>query len=98
MKHVLYLIAALMCGGAVADGVASNGKDSVRITGAPCPAAIVAMVPEQVREFVRAAFAKVDGKSYSACWIVRGDFAHLLYEDGDQGLIPLRDFRNEPGV
>jgi hypothetical protein len=37
--------------------------------------------------------AVVDGQPFRACWIVDGDAAHLLYEDGDQGLIPLADFK-----
>jgi hypothetical protein len=39
------------------------------------------------------ASAVVDGQPFRACWIVDGDSAHLLYEDGDQGLIPLADFK-----
>jgi hypothetical protein len=35
------------------------------------------------------------GHRYHACWIVDGDSAHLLYEDGDQGLVPLADFKPE---
>jgi hypothetical protein len=47
----------------------------------------------QVHPTLRAATAVVQGQSYKACWIVHGNAAHLLYEDGDQGLIPLSDFK-----
>ena len=39
------------------------------------------------------ATAVVQGQTFKACWVVEGHAAHLLYEDGDQGLIPLRDFK-----
>jgi hypothetical protein len=35
----------------------------------------------------------VQGQSFKACWLVDGSDAHLLYEDGDQGLIPLSEFK-----
>ena len=35
----------------------------------------------------------VQGQMFKACWILDGHAAHLIYEDGDQGLIPLQDFK-----
>jgi hypothetical protein len=46
-----------------------------------------------MRAALRDATAVVQGKTFKACWSVEGQAAHLLYEDGDQGLIPLRDFK-----
>jgi hypothetical protein len=47
---------------------------------------------------MRAASATVNGKAFIACWIGVGDEVHLLYEDGDLGVIPRRDFKLAPTV
>jgi hypothetical protein len=37
----------------------------------------------------------VEGQTFTACWRVVGNAAHLLYEDGDQGIIPLAELKPE---
>lgn len=96
MKRILILVASMMLASGVAAETmrASNGKDTVRLFDTPCMrlAVLKQLTPDlQVR--MRKAEAIVGGREYSACWIVDGDSAHLLYEDGDQGLIPLTDFK-----
>jgi len=77
--------------------VASNGDDSVRLTDQPCTIpTVLNRLPPNVRVLVHDAVATVQGESFKACWVIEGDAAHLLYEDGDQGLVPLTDFRS-PG-
>jgi hypothetical protein len=74
--------------------VASNGQDSVRLTDKPCSAEpVLQRLTPKIREMMREANAVVSGQQFRACWVVNGDSAHLLYEDGDQGLIPLTDFK-----
>jgi hypothetical protein len=80
------------------DMVASDGHDSVRLTQHPCPPAILAMIPADLHAKVKAAVATVDGKDYSACWLARPGGVILQYEDGDQGVVPMRDFRRGTGV
>lgn len=74
------------------------GGDTVRLTDKPCPEAvqkILTMLPERWR----AAHAVVDGQQFTACWILRPDGQVLLrYEDGDAGLIPLMEFKPQPGI
>jgi hypothetical protein len=73
---------------------ATNGNDSVRLFDTPCVnLAVLAHVTPRFHAEMRKAEATVGGREYAACWIVDGDSAHLMYEDGDQGLIPLRDFK-----
>jgi len=96
MKFALVLTAAtLIAAPAFADEmVASNGKDSVRLSDKPCASEkILSQLKPSVRAVMRNASAVVQGQPYAACWVVEGDSAHLLYEDGDQGLIPLSDFK-----
>lgn len=74
--------------------IASNGKDSVRLTDRPCTSEkVLEQLKPGFRPMMRNASAVVQGKAFQACWVVEGDSAHLLYEDGDQGLIPLADFK-----
>lgn len=87
--------AALVAAPALADElVASNGSDSVRLSDNPCSSdQVLSRLTPKFRELMKDANAVVNGQPFRACWIVDGDAAHLLYEDGDQGLIPLSDFK-----
>jgi hypothetical protein len=91
-----FLCAAIV---AVAPGwadevVASNGEDSVRLSDQPCSSeTVLNRLPPNLRVLVHDAVATVQGESFKACWVIDGDAAHLLYEDGDQGMVPLSDFR-----
>ncbi len=95
MKFALLCAAAMVAAPALADElVASNGNDSVRLSDQPCTSEpVLNLLKPQFRSVLRDASATVQGQSFKACWIVEGGSAHLLYEDGDQGLIPLSDFK-----
>ena len=95
MRFALVCAAALIAAPALADEVvASNGNDSVRLSDSPCTnPQVLSRLEPGVRDALRDASAVVQGQSFKACWVVHGNAAHLLYEDGDQGLIPLSDFK-----
>jgi len=95
MRFALFCAAALLAGPVLADElVASSGNDSVRLSSNPCSSEeVLNRLHPQMRAALRDATAVVQGKTFKACWAVEGRAAHLLYEDGDQGLIPLRDFK-----
>ncbi len=95
MRFALFCAAALLSAPALADElVASSGNDSVRLSNSPCTnEQVLSQLQPQMRATLRDATAVVQGKTFKACWVVEGHAAHLLYEDGDQGLIPLRDFK-----
>jgi hypothetical protein len=95
MRFALLVAAALAAAPAFADEVvASNGNDSVRLSDSPCTSQqVLSLLDPSLRPALRDASAVVQGRSFKACWVVHGDAAHLLYEDGDQGLIPLADFK-----
>lgn len=92
---LLCAAAALAAAPALADElVASNGQDSVRLSDKPCSSQeVLKQLTPRFRQQMKDASAVVDGQPFRACWIVDGESAHLLYEDGDQGLIPLSDFK-----
>lgn len=80
------------------DLVATNGRDSVRLTQHPCPSAILALVPPELQARVKAAVATVDGTDYAACWLARSGAVVLQYADGDHGIVPMREFRRGKGA
>ena len=70
--------------------VARQGGDTIRLVNAACTSEeVLARVAPQLRPQFRAALATVDGRTYAACWRMTPSAAHLVYEDGDQGLVPL---------
>jgi hypothetical protein len=95
MKFALLCAAVLAAAPVLADElVASNGDDSVRLSDQPCSSEqVLQQLTPKIRDMMKDASAVVGGQQFRACWVVDGDSAHLLYEDGDQGLIPLADFR-----
>lgn len=97
MKSVLLLCAALAAAPVFAeDLVARNGNDSVRLGDAPCTSELVlGRLQPQMHAQYKAASAVVEGTTFVACWRLVGNAAHLLYEDGDQGVIPLAELKPE---
>jgi hypothetical protein len=95
MKFALVCAAAFLAAPALADElVASNGTDLVRLSDSPCTSEqVLQRLTPALHATLRAATAVVQGQSFKACWVIHGNAAHLLYEDGDQGLIPLSDFK-----
>ena len=97
MKTLLICAALVAAAPAFAqDLVARQGGDSVRLNDGPCtsPQVLGRIQPQQADEY-KAATAVVDGQNFSACWRPVGNAAHLMYEDGDQGLIPLAELKPE---
>jgi hypothetical protein len=79
--------------------IAKQGDNAVRIMDKPCVVASVLMhIPEPHRKAFRKADAKIEGQRYFACWRLVEDKVHLVYEDGDQGLISVSEFKEEPGA
>jgi hypothetical protein len=94
---IAILCAALLAAPAFADDlVARHGSDTVRLANSPCASAqVLEAVPVQMRDELHAASAQLQGQSFSGCWRMLGNAVHVLYEDGDQGLIPLTDLKPE---
>jgi hypothetical protein len=95
MRFALLCAAGLMATPAMsAELVAYNGGDSVRLSDSPCSnEQVLSRIKPQMRAALRDASATVQGQPYKACWMAAGGTAHLLYEDGDYGVIPMADFK-----
>jgi len=100
MKAVAAVIAAAAALAAAPtfaqDLVARQGEDSVRLSDAACQSELVLnrLEGEQHEEF-HAATAVFQGKNFQACWRQMGNVAFLVYEDGDQGIIPIQELKPE---
>ncbi|MCM2251952.1 MAG: hypothetical protein NDJ19_06300 [Ramlibacter sp.] len=96
MRLVL-VCAALAAAPAIAgDMVARHGGDSVRLGEGPCTSErVLGRLEPKLHPHFRAASAVVQGNNFAACWRKTGSVAVLLYEDGDQGIVPLADLKPE---
>jgi hypothetical protein len=74
--------------------VARQGDDSVRLSDAACKSELVLgrIDPTTATQY-RAASAVFQGQRFQACWRMVGNAAHLVYEDGDQGIIPAAELK-----
>ncbi|HWI81067.1 MAG TPA: hypothetical protein VNT59_03515 [Ramlibacter sp.] len=76
--------------------MARQGGDSVRLAEGPCTSPpVLSLLEPQLHTRYHAATATVQGRTFSACWRMTPNGAHLLYEDGDQGVVPLSDLKPE---
>lgn len=98
MRHFLASLLLLAAPAMAADMVSKQGNDSARITDKPCPVEVLKVIEQGQRGDFRAAFVVFQGKQFAACWRMMGNLAFLVYADGDQGVIPLADFKPDEGV
>lgn len=92
--YALALILLLASAPALADSEARQGKDWVRIFDAPCVSAeTLGRIPPQAREQFHKAQGVVRGEKFFGCWQWIGDFAYILWDDGDEGAVPKSDFK-----
>jgi hypothetical protein len=98
MKSVV-LCAALAAAAApvfAQDLVARQGSDAVHLGEGPCTSQpVLKLIDPKLQTKYHAATATVQGRTFAACWALTANGAHLMYEDGDQGLVPLSDLKPE---
>lgn len=84
------LLAAATATAQTTDLVAYQGTNAVRLTDAACTDdAVLKQLAPELRPYFRSAWAQVEGKRYKACWGTLPTAVIVVYEDGDQGLVPL---------
>jgi hypothetical protein len=95
--RLFLLCAALAAAPAMAgDLVARQGGDSVRLVDEPCKSELVlALLEPRIQPEYKAASAVVQGRTFAGCWRKTGDVVRLLYEDGDEGIVPVTDLKPE---
>lgn len=92
MRTVLLALVAGLALPAQSAVIARQGSDWVQLSDKPC----TLQVPQAEQRRMAEAF--VGGAKYPACWLPMQGAVHLVYEDGDQGAIPMEHFRDEPGI
>jgi hypothetical protein len=78
------------------DLIARQGDDSVRLSDDACKSDLIIsrLEPGDIKEY-HAASAVFQGQRFNACWRMMGNAAYLIYEDGDQGIIPAQELKPE---
>lgn len=78
------------------DLIARQGDDSVRLSDDACKSDLILsrLEPRDIKEY-HAASAVFQGQRFNACWRMMGNAAYLIYEDGDQGIIPAQELKPE---
>lgn len=93
MKRFILASAALLAFSASADYIARQGKDYVRFSEGPC------VLDVEQKDVMLSAVAVIGGKEFKACWApISLQYIHVLYEDGDQGLVPVKDLKPAQGA
>lgn len=81
------------------DRVAKVGDDRIVLMDKPCPyASVLRHIKEEYRARFKKADTRIGGKRYFACYVVVDDLVMMVYEDGDQGIVPMSEFKDDPGV
>ena len=95
--RLIFLCAALAAAPAMAgDLVARHGSDTIRLADEPCTSELVlGRLEARYHSQYKAASAVVQGQTFSACWRMAGRAVHLMYEDGDQGILPMTALKPE---
>ena len=96
MRLVL-LCAALAAAPALAgDLVSRQGNDTIRLADEPCTSPLVlGRLEARLHSQYKSASAVVQGQNFAACWRPAGPAVHLMYEDGDQGILPMEALKPE---
>jgi len=98
MKAVVFCaaLAAFAAPSFAQDLIARQGDDSVRLSEESCKSQLVIsrLDPGMAEQF-RSASAVFQGQRFQACWRMMGNAAYLIYEDGDQGIIPATELKPE---
>lgn len=98
MKAVVFCaaLAAFAAPSFAQDLIARQGDDSVRLSEAACKSELVlSRIEAGTAGEYRAASAVFQGQRFQACWRMMGNAAYLVYEDGDQGIIPAHELKPE---
>lgn len=91
MKAIAFLCASLSMASAIAAELVSyHDGNTIRLADGACTSEkVLNQVEPEFRTQLRAASANLKGKHFAACWHITPAGAHLIYEDGDEGLVPL---------
>lgn len=99
MKNAAWFVALLVVAAPAlgAQRVYTQGSDEVRVFDTPCVSVeTLNRIPPNEREGWNKAAGRVSGQRFFGCWRALGDAIYILWEDGDQGVVPLEDLKPIP--
>jgi hypothetical protein len=96
MRFAILCVALAAAPALAGDLVGRQGSDTVRLAEGPCTSeTVLAQLDPGLHSQYKAASAVVQGQTFTGCWRKAGRVAHLLYEDGDQGIVPMAELKPE---
>jgi hypothetical protein len=97
MRNFIVAAALVAAGTSFASQTARLGDDWIRIFDSPCVSAETMMrIPPAMRDQFRKVQARIGGQTFFGCYVFRNDAVYVIYDDGDQGVIPLSAFKLDP--
>jgi hypothetical protein len=95
MRRIL-IAAVLVAGNAFASQTFRRGEDWVRIFESPCVSAETLMrIDEASRKHFQKAQGVVNHERFFGCWRTVGDTVYIIWEDGDEGIVPKGDLKED---
>jgi hypothetical protein len=92
-KYLFGLFLALTSALSYADLMASSGKDYVQLHETVCSSPeVLKRIDPSIHALLKAGTAEVGGTKYALCWYPFQNHIALMYDDGDQGLVPMTYF------
>jgi hypothetical protein len=88
------MVSLFSLGVAHADMVFQDGGDRLILRESACP--LADKLPKEIP--FRKADGLVSGKPYIGCWVEQNGTVFLVWEDGDQGMLPTDAFKEYNGV
>ena len=91
MKAIVFLGATISMASVIAGELVSyEDGNTIRLGDGACTSKkVLRQIESELQQHFRAASADLQGKHFTACWHITPAGAHLIYEDGDQGFVPL---------
>ena len=95
MKAIVVLCATFSLATAIAGELVSyEDGNTIRLADGACNSEkVLRQVEPKFHTLFRAASAVLEGQQFTACWHITAAGAHLIYEDGDEGFVPLRSLK-----
>jgi hypothetical protein len=89
MRALILILLVAAAPALAGERVARQGDDEVRVFDSPCVSAeTIARMPEGSREGWNKVQGRFGGQRYFGCWRPAGDSVYILWEDGDEGVVP----------
>lgn len=95
MKRLFILIVLVLATApALAEKVFAQGGDEIRIFDSPCVSVeTMNRMPANARAGWNKAQGSIGGQRFFGCWREMTGVVYIIWEDGDQGVVPMIGFK-----